>query len=220
MLSHRQNLIETITGGEPDRFVNQYEALVSLYEEPEAMKELVDFLTEWELCKAEEICSHLRPDALFHHDDWGSKETTFMSPTLFEEFFVDAYKRVYGYYREHGVELIVHHSDSYAATLVPYMVDMGVDIWQGALTSNDIPALISQYGGKISFMGGLENSKLDVSDWSREAIDAEVARLCESCGRLYYIPSLCAGSRTSAFPEVYGEVSNSIERYNRACFGE
>ena len=46
---------------------------------------------------------------------------------MFEEFILPSYKKIYGYYKSHGVELIVHHSDSYAATLVPYMIDMGID---------------------------------------------------------------------------------------------
>ena len=25
----------------------------------------------------------------------------------------------------------MHHSDSYAANLVPFMIEMGIDIWQG-----------------------------------------------------------------------------------------
>ncbi len=35
------------------------------------MHELIDYLTEYELSHAEEICMYLKPDALFHHDDWG-----------------------------------------------------------------------------------------------------------------------------------------------------
>ena len=46
---------------------------------------------------------------------------------------MDTYKEIYKYWHDHGVEMIVHHSDSYAATLVPYMIEMGIDIWQGAL---------------------------------------------------------------------------------------
>ena len=110
--------------------------LINLYEEPEAMHELIDYLTEFELQLAEEICTHLKPDGLFHHDDWGSQTSHFMSPAMFEEFYLPGYKKIYGYYKSHGVELIVHHSDSYAATFVPYMIDMGVDIWQGVMTTN------------------------------------------------------------------------------------
>ncbi len=40
------------------------------------MHELIDYLTEYELSLAEEICTHLKPDALFHHDDWESQTPT------------------------------------------------------------------------------------------------------------------------------------------------
>ena len=40
---------------------------------------------------------------------------------MFREFFLDAYKRIYGYYHDR-VELIIHHNDSYSATLVPTMI--------------------------------------------------------------------------------------------------
>ena len=63
---------------------------------------------------------------------------------MFEEFFLPAYKKIYKRYRDNGVELIVHHSDSYAATLVPYMIEMGVDIWQGVMTTNNVPELIQK----------------------------------------------------------------------------
>ncbi|MDR3343524.1 MAG: hypothetical protein LBT14_12230 [Treponema sp.] len=33
--------------------------------------------------------------------------------------------------KSHGVEIIVHHSDSYTANLVPQMIEMGIDVFQG-----------------------------------------------------------------------------------------
>ena len=84
--------------------------LINFYEEPEAMHELIDYITEWELKYAEEVCKHLKPDALFHHDDWGTQMSTFLSPAMFEEFYLPAYKKIYGYYKEHGVQVIIHHS--------------------------------------------------------------------------------------------------------------
>ncbi|HCX64390.1 MAG TPA: uroporphyrinogen decarboxylase, partial [Eubacteriaceae bacterium] len=102
-------------------------ALTALYEEPEAMHELVDYITDFELEFAAKLVERLKPDALFHHDDWGSQISSFISPTMFDEFFLPAYKKIYGFYKENGVELIVHHSDSYAANLVPQMIDMGID---------------------------------------------------------------------------------------------
>jgi uroporphyrinogen-III decarboxylase len=48
-------------------------ALMNLALEPEAMKDLIDYITEWELGYAKLLCKHFKPDCIFHHDDWGSQ---------------------------------------------------------------------------------------------------------------------------------------------------
>ena len=190
-----------------------------LYEYPDEMKELVKYITDYEMVMAEEYCRRLHPDAILHHDDWGMQASTFMSPDMFAEFFLESYKQIYGYYRENGVELIVHHSDSYAATLVPYMIEMGIDIWQGVLDTNNIPDLIDRYGGQISFHGGLNNGVYDVENWSYEAIEEGLVKLYESVepGR-FLIPGLCAGGPGSVYPEVYAAVDEVIEKVNERYF--
>jgi uroporphyrinogen-III decarboxylase len=107
------------------------DCLPAFYEEPDAMKELIGVITDYELKVAEGLCKHGKPDALFHHDDWGSHRSSFMSPQMFDEFLLPAYKKIYGYYKSHGVQVIIHHSDSYAANLVPEMIEMGIDVFQG-----------------------------------------------------------------------------------------
>ena len=69
------------------------------------------------------------------------------------------------------MELIVHHSDSYAANLVPSMLEMGVDIWQGVFPENDIPKLVEQYGGRITFMGEIRTLAIDLPNVTDEEID-------------------------------------------------
>lgn len=41
------------------------------------------------------------------------------------------------------------------------MIEMGIDVWQGCMETNNLPELIRKYGGKISFMGGIENRAVD-----------------------------------------------------------
>ena len=194
--------------------------LVAFYDSPDEMKELIEVLTQFELDLAEDICKYIKPDALFHHDDWGSQVSTFLSPDMFREFIKPAYMKIYGYYKSHGVELVVHHSDSYAATLVPDMIDMGIDIWQGVMTSNNIPELIKKYGGKISFMGGIDSAKVDYEGWTKEVIQAEVDRACAECGTLYFIPNASQGLAMSTFPGVYDALSEAIENENKKYFPE
>ena len=186
------------------------DCLMNLYEEPEEMHALLDYLTDWEVRYAEEVCKYYQPDALFFHDDWGTQHSSFMSPAMFEEFFVERYKKIYDTYRKGGVQLIIHHCDSYAANLVPYMIEMGIDIWQGCLTTNDLPALIKEYGSKIAFMGGIDNGAVDHADWTQEKIDEYVSKICTECGNKYFIPCMCAGMPGSANPGVYEAVSAAI----------
>ena len=194
------------------------ECLMNLLEYPDEMHELVDALTEWELSYAEEVCKYLKPDALFHHDDWGSHNSTFMSVETFEEFYKPAYEKIYGYYKSHGVELIIHHSDSYAATLVPDMIDMGIDIWQGVVTTNNIPELIKKYGGKISFMGGINSAAVDFPEWTEEIVRSEVRRACDENGKLYFIPNASQGLAMSTYPGVYEAISREIDLYSKEVF--
>ena len=193
-------------------------ALINFYEEPEHVKDLIKYIRDYELALAEEICSHLHPEAMFHHDDWGSQKSTFLSPAMFDEFYLEPYKEVYGYYKDHGVKLIVHHSDSYAATLVPEMIEIGIDIFQGALTTNNIPELIKKYGGKISFHGGIDNGLVDRADWTEENVEKYTRQIIRECGKHYFIPGLTAGGPGSTFPGVYQATSAAIKKMSEEDF--
>lgn len=194
------------------------DCLMNFLAEPEAMKELIDYITEYELGYAKLLCDNFHPDAILHHDDWGSHRNSFMSPGMFEEFIVPAYKKIYGFFKANGVEIIVHHSDSYAANLVPHMIDMGIDVFQGCVTTNDVPELVKRYGGEISFMGDIDNGVVDCAGWTQELVAREVRRACENNGKHYFIPCLAAGGPGSTFPGVYEAVNDEIDKMSKELF--
>ena len=194
-------------------------ALTYYITDPDEMHDLIKYLTDWELELAEGICTHLKPDAVFHHDDWGSEKSTFLSPDMFAEFFLEPYKKIYGYYHDHGVELVVHHADSYAATLVPYMIEMGIDVWQGCMESNNVPELIRQYGGKISFMGGIDNKSVDFTGWTQEDVRKKVREVCAACGSKYFIPCITQGGPGSLYEGTYMALTEEIDKYSQEVFG-
>jgi uroporphyrinogen-III decarboxylase len=194
------------------------DCLISFYTEPEAVKELVAALTDWELEYARLLCENFHPDAVFHHDDWGSHRSTFMSPDMFDEFIFPAYKKIYGYYKAHGAELVIHHSDSYAATLVPHMIEMGIDVYQGCVDTNNVPELVKKYGGQIAFMGAINNGIVDVPNWTDALITGVVEEVCRACGKLYFIPCCTAGGPASSYPGVFDAVTREIDRMSKEMF--
>lgn len=191
-------------------------ALTAFCEYPDEMHELIDYITEYELKYAEQICKYVKPDAILHHDDWGSLKQSFLSPAMFNEFIVPAFKKIYGYYKSHGVELIIHHSDSYAANLVPSMIEMGIDVWQGPASTNNIKELIDKYGEKITFMGEVDNTVVDVEGWNDDLSYSQVKKVCEKNGMKYFIPCILGGTCNKG---VSDSVLRAVRRYNTEMFG-
>ena len=194
--------------------------LMAFYECPDELKDMIKYLTEWELKLAEVICDHLHPDGVFHHDDWGTQISTFVAPDMFAEFFEEPYKEIYGYWKSRGAEIVAHHSDSYGETIVPTMINMGIDIWQGVMNTNDIPACIEKYGKDITFMGGIDSASVDYEGWTREKIIQEVKRTCDENGPMHFIPCLSQGLPISTFPGVYATTSEEIANYSKVYFAE
>lgn len=194
------------------------ECMVAFYTNPEEMHELIDFLTEFELKLAGMACDHYHPDALYRQDDWGTQQSTFISKEMFREFFLAPTKRIYDYWRSRGVEVIIHHSDSYCETFVPEMIEMGIDIWQGALTTNNIPKIIHEYGDKIAIMGCIDNGRVDRADWTKEAITEEVRRVCQWAGTRSFIPNTTYGAPMSTYEGVYEAVTEAIDKMSQELF--
>lgn len=194
------------------------EALVAYYEEPECMKAMIDVIVQRELDYAAELVKYIQPEAIFHHDDWGTQRSTFLSPAMFDEFIAPGYQKVYKFYKDNGVKFIVHHCDSYAATLVPAMIEMGIDVWQGAMTTNNLPELIEKYGKDITFMGGIDSGVVDFPGWTRENIYNYTKKICEECGKLYFIPCLSQGLNFSSFEGVYDTTDEVIDEVSKEMF--
>ena len=191
-------------------------ALEAYLEYPDEMHELIDYLVEYELKVAEQICKYVHPDCILHHDDWGSLINSFLSPEMFDEFIVPAFTKIYGYYKSHGVEVIAHHSDSYAANLVPGMIKMGIDVWQGPAGTNNVKELIEKYGPQITFMGEIDNTVVDVDDWTEEKCYNQVKYICEKNGMKYFIPCILGGCCHAGVGQA---CLDTVCKYNMERFG-
>ncbi len=137
---------------------------------------------------------------------------------MFRDFYLEPYKRGYGFWKDNGVELVVHHSDSYCATIFPRMIEMGIDIWPGTMTTNNTPELIKQYGGQITFLGELDNDLLDRADWDANEIAAHVEKACTTRGKHYFIPCLTQGFYLSSFPGVCEAATEAIIAMSKKLF--
>ena len=142
----------------------------------------------------------------------------FMSPDTWREFFKEPYRRLYDYLHSQGV-IVMHHADSYLEPIVEDMAQIGVDIWQGVLPSNNIEKIAGQVGDRMLLMGGI-NSVVDREDATEDEIRAETHRALDEYGDLPgFWPGMTYGGPGTVFPGVEPIIIDEINRYNQERFG-
>ena len=100
------------------------------------------------------------------------------------------------------------------------MIEMGIYVWQGGMTSNDVPALIEQYGGKMTFMGDIDNKAVDFEGWTQADCEKAALASIERCKSVkYYIPCITQGGPGSLYEGTYAGLWEAIDEYNCKTFG-
>lgn len=191
--------------------------LVNFLTEPEAMHELLDALLEVRMTYVKLLIEHMKPEVIIHHDDWGSKQSLFLSHATWCEFFKERYRKLYGYMREQGV-IVIHHADCHCASVIKDMAEIGVQIWQGVIPENDICTLQKELNGSMILMGGID-AAIDKADWTEESVRRETRRACvEYSPGGSFIPCLTYGGPGSMFPGVSDTIRDEIRRYNEEIY--
>ena len=191
------------------------DTLTNLYAHPDEMHALIDYITEYRLTYVRMLIDNLQPDVIFSHDDWGTKNALFMKPEMWREFFKEPYRRFYGYIRSRGV-IAIHHADSYLVPIVDDMAEIGIQVWQGVLPENDIPALQRHLNGRLTLMGGF-GAAIDRKDAAPEEI-LTYARgvLRHDCPGGHFIPSITYGLAGTVYPHVDTYLNQAVDEYNAA----
>lgn len=189
------------------------DTLTNLYEHPEEMHQLIEYITDYRIQFVKLLIDGLAPDMIFSHDDWGAKDSLFMKPEMWRDFFKEPYRRFYGYIRSRGV-IALHHADSYLVPIVEDMAEIGIQVWQGVLPDNDIPALQRRLKGRMVLMGGI-GAAIDRQDASEEEIRSYVGRTLKACcPGGHFIPSITYGLAGTVFPHVDPLIDDEIDKYN------
>lgn len=190
------------------------DSLTYLYEYPDEMHQLIDYILQYRLKQAEILIDNLHPDAILSHDDWGTKDALFFKPEMWRKFFKEPYRQFYGYIRSRGV-ITIHHADSYLVPILDDMAEIGIQVWQGALPENNIPEQLRRLNGKMVLMGGI-GAAIDREDSTEEEIHKYVSSVLEECCPLgHFIPCITYGLAGAVFHHVDPVIDRTIDEYNR-----
>lgn len=127
--------------------------------EPEVAKALFDRFVQFELEHYERIfiaCDG-QADILRPHDDYGTQISLLFSTDMFKEFFAENTKKLTALAHKYGA-FYQQHSCGAVHDFIPLFIDCGVDVLEPIQKVKGLEPerLVSEFGGKIAFHGGID----------------------------------------------------------------
>ena len=166
------------------------DAFCAYLEDPDEMTAMLRAIADFKIASIREAYEQIRPDIVYFHDDWGSKQNLFLPPEVWREVIKPLHAEIVQATHDLGM-MFIHHADCICEPLVEDMVEMGIDAWQGVIPQNDIVAIQRRTGGKLAMIGGVDSAAIDTEEATEEEIRAEVRRcIDEYCPAGRFFPAL------------------------------
>ena len=162
------------------------------YDDPAWVREMTDHLAGLYVGIIERALPHCRPrpDFAGFWEDMCYKTGPLISPKLFGEFLVPAYRKVTGVLRDHGIDAIFVDSDGHIEPLIPLWLEGGVNGHHPLEVAAGVDplALREQYGRKVLLRGGIDKRTLaEGGDALRHEVLSKVPSLAQSGGYIPYV---------------------------------
>ena len=153
-------------------FMGFENAMLALYEEPEEVHALLEYVSEFYLMVFKQQLRYVKPDTMTLMDDDAAYRAPFFSVQMYREFFKPMHKLHCDLALENGL-LLERHDCGRSESFVPDWIELGIRSWNPAQATNDLVAIKKNYGDKIAICGGWDNLKYDACtdmDELREAL--------------------------------------------------
>ncbi|MDR2957191.1 MAG: hypothetical protein LBU61_03285 [Coriobacteriales bacterium] len=164
-------------------FMGFNEGLSAFIEEPDAVKELFDYLHQFYFGVYQQVIDIVKPDAISLGDDAAAERNPFISPLMYREFLIPLYREYTKLAIDRGIPIEMHLCGR-GEDFMHDLIKIGVNAWEPVQLANDIEGLQARYGRHLVIGGGWEGrgrlTELDVTD---EEIRASVRATMDKYGR-------------------------------------
>jgi uroporphyrinogen decarboxylase len=149
---------------------------LALYDNPVWVQEMMDTLVDFCIKCGERALQEVDLDYILLWEDMAYKNGPLISPRMFRQFMLEPYKRLTGFIRDHGVDLIFVDSDGDAESLLPLWIEGGVNgFYPIERAAGMDPIKVRQrFGKELRLLGGIDKRAMISGP---EAIDAELIHI-------------------------------------------
>ena len=152
--------------------------LIACFEEPEEVKDLLNFILEMNVELAKNFIYYYKPETGGGGDDIAHERAPFISLEMFEDIFEPVWRASIAPWVEAGC-YTSHHNCGKFEDFVPHIVDMGYNAWNPAETMNDLVAIKKKFP-KLAICGGFNgNDLVCYPESTEEQVRAYVREVCD-----------------------------------------
>lgn len=136
-------------------FMGFTNGLCAMYEEPETVKEMLNYLADFVVPIVEKTVEYYEPDMMYLLDDTAAKMNPFVSKEMYQDILKPIYMRLTKPARDRGIPIQFHNCGR-CEDFIDDMLELGVRMWDPAQTTNDLLAVKEKYKGKLGIAGGYD----------------------------------------------------------------
>ena len=134
-------------------FMGFSEGLCAMYEEPEEVAALMEYLCDFYTEVGNRCIDYYKPDIVNICDDTAAWRSPFISPEMYRELIKPYAARQAAVGTDRGLPIEMHDCGR-CEDFIDDWRDFGVVIWNPAQTSNDLAAIKRKYGNSLVICGG------------------------------------------------------------------
>ena len=165
----RVNQALVINGGEYFQtlvsFMGFTEAVMAMFEEPDEVYAMFEYLSEYNLEIAKQRIKYTKPDIYMISDDCAAAKHPFFSLDMYKRLVKPFHKMHADLALENGLA-ITKHDCGHSEMFLPDWVEMGVSGWNPAESINDLVGIKKTYGAKMTMDGG---------PWAKISADRDIS---------------------------------------------
>ncbi|MEI7898877.1 MAG: uroporphyrinogen decarboxylase family protein [bacterium] len=156
------------------------EYFVKMYTHPEVVQAATDKVCEFYYEANEKFfaAAGREVDGFFFGNDFGTQCSLICGPEQFEQFIMPWFRKFTEQGHRHGHQVILHSCGA-IADVIERLIELGVDCLhplQARAKNMDAETLAKRFGGRITFLGGIDTQEL-MTNGTPEEVRADVRRV-------------------------------------------
>ncbi|MCL2632016.1 MAG: hypothetical protein FWD45_02850 [Coriobacteriia bacterium] len=153
-------------------FMGFDEGLIAMYEEPDEVKALMEYLADWAVQMTKLYIHHYKPDFGWLCDDIAHEYNTFISLGQLQELIAPAWARYYETWLNAGLPVGMHNC-GFFEPFVGALIDTGATFWDAVQSSNDVTRIKASYSNNMALCMSPEMRFLKEEDITEDQVRQE-----------------------------------------------